>query len=75
MAQRKKSTKNTGKTQISISLPLNLVSKIDGLADQENRNRSNFIATQLELLADEAAVLEVNEPKASFSKAKRKPTK
>ncbi|MGF1448985.1 MAG: CopG family ribbon-helix-helix protein [Opitutales bacterium] len=34
-------------TQISISLPSDLVSKIDEMADAENRNRSNFIATQL----------------------------
>jgi len=41
-----------GKTQISISLPEDLVSKIDQLADLENRNRSNFIATHLERLAE-----------------------
>ncbi|MBC2594907.1 ribbon-helix-helix protein, CopG family [Ruficoccus amylovorans] len=41
-----------GKTQISISLPENLVERIDKLAEEENRNRSNFIATHLERLAD-----------------------
>lgn len=39
-----------GKTQISISLPADLVAKIDRLAEAENRNRSNFIATELEKL-------------------------
>ena len=39
-----------GKTQISISLSLDLVDKIDSLAQEENRNRSNFIATHLERL-------------------------
>ncbi len=38
-------------TQISISLPEGLVGKIDEMADGENRNRSNFIATVLEDLA------------------------
>lgn len=75
MVQRKKRAKTIGKTQISISLPLNLVTKIDRLADVENRNRSNFIATQLEKLADEADLIEANEPKAAFSKAKKKSKK
>ncbi|MBC2592667.1 ribbon-helix-helix protein, CopG family [Ruficoccus amylovorans] len=39
-----------GKTQISISLPAALVAKIDRLAEEENRNRSNFIATEMEKL-------------------------
>jgi len=39
-----------GKTQISISLPVDLVARIDQLADAENRNRSNFIANVLEKL-------------------------
>lgn len=67
---RKKRAKTIGKTQISISLPLNLVAKIDRLADLENRNRSNFIATQLEELAEEAG--SVQEPKASFKSKKTK---
>lgn len=41
-----------GKTQISISLPQDLVEKIDKLAEGENRNRSNFIATTLEQVAE-----------------------
>ena len=36
-----------GQTQISISLPLELVEKIDTLAELENRNRSNFIVSAL----------------------------
>ena len=48
----RKKAKLTGKTQISISLPGDLVEKIDTLAERENRNRSNYIATQLELLVE-----------------------
>ncbi len=36
-----------GMTQISISLPAELVGKIDTMAAAENRNRSNFIANTL----------------------------
>lgn len=39
------------KTQISISLPQDLVDKIDVRAAAENRNRSNYIATVLENIA------------------------
>lgn len=39
-----------GKTQISISLPADLVEKIDRLAAAENRNRSNYIMNVLEAL-------------------------
>ncbi|MGF1483150.1 MAG: CopG family ribbon-helix-helix protein [Opitutales bacterium] len=42
-------------TQISISLPSDLVAKIDQMADAENRNRSNFIATQLARFYESAA--------------------
>ncbi len=35
------------KTQISISLPQELVERIDVLAAKENRNRSNFISNAL----------------------------
>lgn len=42
-----------GKTQISISLPQDLVEKIDVLAAAENRNRSNYITTVLERLTAE----------------------
>lgn len=38
----------TGKTQISISLPEDLVARIDVMATAENRNRSNYIVTVLE---------------------------
>jgi len=43
-------------TQISISLPEGLVGKIDEMADAENRNRSNFIATVLESLSGERGI-------------------
>jgi metal-responsive CopG/Arc/MetJ family transcriptional regulator len=42
-----------GKTQISISLPQNLVDRIDQLAEEENRNRSNFIANEMEKLINQ----------------------
>lgn len=61
MAKKKRATKKTtkktmhgrapGKTQISISLPQDLVAKIDQLAEADNRNRSNFISTVLEEVA------------------------
>lgn len=68
---RKKSNhgRAPGKTQISISLPEDLVSKIDKLAEVENRNRSNFIATHLEEMADEQ---EAAEPAASFKTRKKR---
>jgi len=44
---RKKTKKRMEKTQISISLPTNLVDRIDKLADSQNRNRSNFISNSL----------------------------
>ncbi|WP_309382013.1 CopG family ribbon-helix-helix protein [Cerasicoccus frondis] len=54
---KKKNTKTNrapGKTQISISLPQDLVKKIDKLAATENRNRSNFIATALDRITSES---------------------
>ena len=50
--KRKVRARAPGMTQISISLPEGLVGKIDEMADGENRNRSNFIATVLEDLAE-----------------------
>jgi len=47
-------TRAVGKTQISISLPEDLVAKIDRLADAQNRNRSNYIATVLEELTEKS---------------------
>jgi len=54
MAKKYKKTKSPrapGETQISISLPVGLVGKIDAMADAENRNRSNFIANVLQEMA------------------------
>jgi hypothetical protein len=54
----KKSTKSRqavrakGMTQISLSLPADLVARIDKIADSENRNRSNFIAVVMKQLAE-----------------------
>lgn len=42
----------TGKIQVSISLPVELIQKIDAIADSENRNRSNFIGTVMQRLVD-----------------------
>ncbi|WP_269537087.1 ribbon-helix-helix domain-containing protein [Cerasicoccus fimbriatus] len=48
-----KTKRAPGKTQISISLPIDLIEKVDKLAAAQNRNRSNFIATALENLTNE----------------------
>lgn len=42
-----KTRRAPGKTQISISLPTHLLDKIDQMADTVNRNRSNFISTEM----------------------------
>jgi metal-responsive CopG/Arc/MetJ family transcriptional regulator len=54
--KRKARARAPGMTQISISLPEGLVGKIDEMADAENRNRSNFIATVLEDLSSQRGV-------------------
>lgn len=51
MVRKKGSGKTVGMTQISISLPQNLVEQIDKMAEIDNRNRSNFIANTLQNLA------------------------
>jgi metal-responsive CopG/Arc/MetJ family transcriptional regulator len=66
---KKSTSRAPGKTQISISLPADLVGKIDRMADVENRNRSNFIATHLERLADG---YQVTEPTVQFTGGKRR---
>ncbi len=40
-------------TQISISLPQELIKQIDKMARLDNRNRSNFIANALSQIAKE----------------------
>lgn len=52
---RKKGNKTQNMTQISISLPQNLVAEIDSMAASENRNRSNFISNTLQNMAKEYA--------------------
>ena len=50
---RKYNTNNNrakGQTQISISIPVRLVKKVEKLANAAHRNRSNFIANVLEEL-------------------------
>lgn len=48
-------SKESGMTQISISLPKILVDQIDKMAEMDNRNRSNFIANTLATMAREFA--------------------
>lgn len=48
-------SKDSGMTQISISLPKPLVDQIDKMAEMDNRNRSNFIANTLATMAREFA--------------------
>ncbi len=49
-------TRAPGMTQISISLPQKLVEQIDILANEQNRNRSNFIVNSLSNLAKESGM-------------------
>ena len=66
MARKKGSGKTLGMTQISISLPQNLVEQIDEMAKIDNRNRSNFIANTLQNLARD--FMNVSESKNKLSK-------
>ena len=61
MARKSGTARIPGMTQISISLPQDLVKQIDEMARLDNRNRSNFIANSLQNLAKES--LGVAEPK------------
>lgn len=63
MARKKGSGKMIGMTQISISLPQDLVKQIDEMARLDNRNRSNFIANTLQNMAKEYLGDSVAEPK------------
>ena len=60
MAKKSKKTRTParakGSTMISISLPEKLISKIDQMAEAENRNRSNFIANALLAMANKAGI-------------------
>lgn len=50
MAKKQRQKKNgraLGKTQISISLPEDLLARVDAAAASERRNRSNFISDVL----------------------------
>lgn len=54
---RKKSpSERRGIVQISLSVPDELLEKIDSLAYRQNRTRSNFIATAMQKLAEEMTV-------------------
>lgn len=58
--------KESGMTQISISLPKPLVDQIDKMAEMDNRNRSNFIANTLANMAREFS--NIAEPKKRLLK-------
>lgn len=49
---KNKSSSSEGVTQVSLSLPTELIERIDELAKAENRNRSNYIATFLKRIAE-----------------------
>ena len=51
-----KHSRAPGMTQISISLPRRLVEKVDRLAHDENRSRSNYIAYILDRLPEEHSI-------------------
>ena len=59
-----------GMTQISISLPVELVNKVDRLAEKYRRSRSNFIAEVLRALKEdedqEPTYLQAAEPRTYF---------
>lgn len=50
---RNKNKNASDMVQISISLPRELVKKIDEMAAADNRNRSNFISNVFRKLAEE----------------------
>lgn len=49
---KKSHSRADGMTQISISLPQRLVDKIDRLAKEAKRSRSNFIAYIVDIMPD-----------------------
>lgn len=53
MARKKKGLNAPKMTQISISLPDGLVAQIDEMAAADNRNRSNFIANEMQKIVEE----------------------
>lgn len=70
--KEKKHTRAPGMTQISISLPVDLVDKVDRLADAESRSRSNYIAWVLDRLPEpsvKADFLHAAEPRSKFNSA------
>jgi metal-responsive CopG/Arc/MetJ family transcriptional regulator len=50
----RQATRARGMTLVSISLPADLLVKIDERATAENRNRSNFMATALQAAVNKA---------------------
>lgn len=60
---KKTHSRAIGMTQISISLPQDLVDKIDYLAEEDKRSRSNYIAYIIQSLPER------NSNNVSFAKA------
>ncbi len=55
-ARRKPASERGGIVQISLSIPDDLLERIDSLAYRQNRTRSNFIATAMQQLAEELSI-------------------
>lgn len=66
--ENKSHSRAPGMTQISISLPQALVEKVDRLAREQGRSRSNFIAYVISSLSEKEAspAMRVAEPKPQF---------
>lgn len=60
--------RSEAQTQISISLPKDLLERVDVAAKDENRNRSNYIATQLEKVLAAAEAKAADKPKKKKKK-------
>ncbi len=71
---KRKSPRHPGMTQISISLPQDLVERVDEAAKADRRNRSNFIANCLEMVLSGSIQqgLQVAEPAQAFKPSNRK---
>jgi len=68
---KKSHSRAMGMTQISISLPQNLVDKIDALAREDKRSRSNYIAYVIQSLPESNIAIPFNKANDStFSAAK-----
>lgn len=64
--KKKSHDRAPGMTQVSISIPQELVEKVDRLAKLERRSRSNYIVKVLEDIPEETVYLEAAESKHTF---------